>query len=281
LRIMNPTDSDNPELDALFLRAAKHAELRVELCRALPEAELFTLIPQGPVDGAEAGELIEMENPGDIPFMLWAKDGKQHFFVYTLEEKAKKALQAFSGPPREPMIVISMEGRQMLELMRRPGVGIALNAGAAKCDFTFNDAVLAGMLDGTMFAPLPPVEQVHGRMKALRPEQYPLSVVQPVFDYLKTRPEAHAAWVLEMMASRERGEDYYIFALLSSMENPKELHDAVFTVLSMVNMDERKGMKFGVTSFDIGNPAMVKLMRAYVPFYATPDYKAPAVQSGE
>ncbi len=271
---MTPSDPDNAALDALFLRSTQHPEGRVELCRALLEAELFTLIPSGPVDGADEGELVEVEAGGHIPFKLWSRDGRESFFVYTSEEMARKGLAKFSDPPRNPLVAISMEGRQMLTLMSRPGVGIALNPGATKHDFTFNDTVLAAMLDGTLFAP-PPAPKMQGRMKALRPEQYPLSVVQPVFDYLKTRPEAHAAWVLEVMAARERGESYYVFALLNSMENPQELQDAVGTVLSMVNRDDRKGMEFGVTSFDIGNPAHVKIMRTFVPFYAAPGYQAP------
>jgi len=52
-RLMNPGDPDNTVLDALFLRSTNHPEVRVELCRAMLEAELFTLVPRAQVDGAE------------------------------------------------------------------------------------------------------------------------------------------------------------------------------------------------------------------------------------
>ncbi len=272
---MSMDDPDNAALDALCVRSFRHPEVRVELCRTLLEAELFTLIPQGPVDGAEDGEEVQMEAAA-IPLMTWMRDGKPHFFLYTSMAMARKGLRQLADRVPKPTVAIGMEGRQLLTLMNRPGVCIVLNPGAVPFELKFNDAVLAGMLDGTMFAP-PPTQQVEACMTALRPEEYPLSLVQPVFDYLKTRPEAHAAWVLEMMAAREPGEQQFVFALLTSMDDPRELHDAVGTVLAMVNRDDRKGMKFGVTSFDIGNAAHVKLMRSFVPFYAAPGYEGPGV----
>lgn len=276
----NMNNPGNSDLDALFLRSTTHPEVRMDLCREMLEGELYTLIPEVRVPGEE-GEVVELEATAEnIPLMVWSRDGKDYFFVYTSERQAEKALKAFTGPAFKKMMIICMDGRDMLTLMSRPGVGIALNAGAGKHDYTFNDAVLTGMLDGTMFAP-PPSEEVQGQVKALRPEQYPLSLVQPVFDYLKTRPEVLAAWVLEMKAARERGQNYYVFALLTSTEDAQELQDAVGTVLAMVNRSDREGMEFGVTSFDYGDPAQVTIMRTFVPFYAAPGYSSPALPGQE
>jgi|GEM_PF-2915377 len=60
-------DPDNAALDALFLRSTNHPGVRVELCREMLEAELFTLVPRAQVDGAEAGELVKVEAPAEMP----------------------------------------------------------------------------------------------------------------------------------------------------------------------------------------------------------------------
>jgi len=280
LKMMNPTDPDNAALDALCVRSFKHPELRVELCRALLEAELYTLIPQGPVDGAEEGEEVRLE-AATLPLMTVMRDGKPHFFLYTSEAMARKGLRKLAERTPQRMAAVSMAGRLLLTLMNRPGASIMLNPGAVPFDFAFNGAVLTGMLDGTMFNP-PPAQPAQGTMQALRPEQYPLKLVQPVFDYLKTRPEVQAAWVLEMTAARERGKAYYVFALLTSEEKDlRELEHAVSTVLGMVDFEDRRGMEFGTMVFDYGDPAQVRIMRAYVPFYAAPGYQAPALAGGE
>jgi len=44
---MNSDDPDNTELDALFMRAGKHAEVRVALFASMLEAEMYTLVPRG------------------------------------------------------------------------------------------------------------------------------------------------------------------------------------------------------------------------------------------
>src|SRR5688572_23550252 len=69
--LMDFGEPDSDALDALFLRSTKHAEVRVELCRAMLEAELFTLMPRAQADGADVGELVEVEMPAEVPFMVW------------------------------------------------------------------------------------------------------------------------------------------------------------------------------------------------------------------
>jgi hypothetical protein len=75
----NHEHRDNAAVDVHFLRSNTHPEVRVELCRALLEEKLFTLIPQGPVDGADEGELVEVEAAGDTRFKLWSRDGRGAF----------------------------------------------------------------------------------------------------------------------------------------------------------------------------------------------------------
>ena len=67
-------------------------------------------------------------------------------------------------------------------------------------------------------------------MKALTPGQYPLALVQPVFDYLKSCPEVLAAWVLESIEPKPENEICYVFALLTALDDARHIEHAVGTV---------------------------------------------------
>ena len=139
------------------------------------------------------------------------------------------------------------------------------------------------LFDGSLFDGVPdsPESHMSGKATALRPEEYPLSLVQPVFDHLKSRPEVLAAWVLRTDESEDARGSCYVFALLTIKEDSHSLEHSVGTVLGLIDRSERKDMEFGVTSFDYSNPAHVNIMRTYVPFYAAPGYNSPVLPGEE
>ncbi len=274
-------DPDNTELDAIFMRAAKHPEVRVELLAEMLTAELYTLVPRK--QSARPPEMIARPEGKELEFIQWQQEGRMCFFVYTSARMARKGLKFFSRLAQQPMVIIGMDGEELLQLLYEPGVGIALNPGTDTCEMTFNDKTLAGILDGSLFdgGPGSAETQMSGKATALRPEEYPLSLVQPVFDHLKSRPEVLAAWVLQTEESEDAGGNCYVFALLTAEEDSHSLEHSVGTVLGLIDRSERRDMEFGVTSFDYSNPAHVNIMRTYVPFYAAPGYHSPVIPGEE
>ncbi len=272
---MDLDDPDNTELDAIFMRAAKHPEVRVELLAEMLDAELYTLVPRK--QSARPAETISRPEGKHLEFIQWQQEDRMCFFVYTSARMARKGLKFFTRLAQQPMIIIGMAGEELLQLLHEPGVGIALNPGTDTYEMTFNDKTLAGILDGSLFDgdPDSPVSQMSGKATALTPEEYPLSLVQPVFDHLKSRPEVLAAWVLRTDEAEDPRGSCYVFALLTTEEDAHSLEHSVGTVLGLIDRSERKDMDFGVTSFDYSNPAHVNIMRTYVPFYAAPGYKSP------
>lgn len=272
--IMNMGEFDNPILDALFLRAAKHPEVRIELCAALLEAELYTLVPRG--QSTRPADSVARPQGRNITLIEWKHDGKPHCFVYTSARMARKGLKYFSDGAPHPMLMIAMPGERLLRMMQASGLAMALNPGTQTFELTFNGKAMTAILDGTLSAgELPAEKRIEGRVRALRPEQYPMCLVQPVFDHLKTRPEALAAWVLLSVEAWERGQEHYVIALLTGTDDPDALTQSVGTVMAMVNTEDLKDMEFGVTILDYGNPQHAGVMRNFVPFYAAPGYPAP------
>jgi|GEM_PF-2126950 len=267
----------NPALDALFLRAAKHAEVRMEFCAALLEAELLTLVPRG--QSTRAADSVARPEGRNIPLIGWKQEGKEYYFLYTSARMARKGLKYFSGLGRQPMVIIAMPGERLLRMMAQPGTWISLNPGTETFELSLNDKIVAGMLDGTFFEGEAegPEGDFEAATVALRPEEYPMELVQPVFDHLKTRPDALAAWILRAKDPGGDGKVCYVFALLSGADDARSLEQSVGMVLSMVNGADRKDVEFGITSFDYGSPEEMAVMRNFVPFFAAPGYKVPAV----
>src|SRR5688572_12230556 len=117
-------DESHNALDALFLRAAKHPEVRIELCAALLGAELYTLTPRG--QSTRAAESVARPQGRNLQFMRWGQEGKEYYFVFTSARMARKGLTQISKSSRHAMVIIAMPGRELLVRMQVRGVGIAV-----------------------------------------------------------------------------------------------------------------------------------------------------------
>ena len=271
---MNNPKPSPAQLDALYVRALTHPEMRPHFFTAALEAELYTLVPRGP--GAKPpGTLVYPEPGKQLQFMRWGQDGLQYYHVYTSARLAREAM--LGGHLPEPMLVMAHPGSKLLAKLQRPGVGVSFNAATQGGGLMCNDEVVKRLLDGSLLGGPgeEPRERYSGSATVLTPEDYPTMLVQPVFDHLKTRPEVLAAWILSPVDAVEKGERWYLFALLTTAEDTSVIQYEVETVLAMINMDDRKDVNFSVNFMDYGEPAHATVMRQCVPFYASPDYKAP------
>lgn len=267
-------DPNNSALDALYDRAATRPEARPAFLQALLEYELYTLIPRG--QSTRPADQVQRPAPERrLPLMRWGAQGRECYHLYTSAVRARRGLIEFKTISREPLLIIGKPGELLLRSMQRPGTGICVNPGKGELELTFNDEALLRILDGTLFDPAArgPGEQESGSARPLNAEEYPMGLVQPVFDHLKTRPEVMAAWVLAPEASRARGERLYVFALLTAAEDTDALCHSVQIVLTLVDTRERAGLDFAVTTLDYSDPAIAAMMRTSPPFYAAPDYR--------
>ena len=270
---MNEQEPDNSELDALYRRAGR-PELRPALFAAMLETDLYTVVPRG--NSTRPADMVARPQGKNLEFIRWASGGEEYFFVFTSLRMALLGRRKIKS--KVPLLIIALPGPELLRKMHRQGVGMALNPWADEYELLCNDKVVEGILDGSLLhsEDAPEEERVSGMVLALKPEDYPTSLVQPVFELLKTRPEVQAGWVLHPVEEKKRGEKYYLFGLLTTAEDTRALEHAVLTVLGMVDFDHQEGARFSVTIMDYGNPGHAGLMREFVPFYAAPGYQAPS-----
>ena len=276
---MNAGEPDNRELDTLFMRTDGHPEARPAFFEAMLEAELYTLVPRGM--STRPAESVARPQGKNLQIIRWGNEGREYYIVYTSARLARQGLRNVAKTSKQKLLIIALPGRELLKRIQRPGVGIAINAQTTDTHhLAINDQAVEMILSGGIKEAL---QSRKGEWQSrdamvLKPEQYPLKLVQPVFDYLKTRPEVLAGWVLHPVEELERGESFYVFALLTTAEETRDLEASVMTVLNMVNSDDRKGIGFSVTTLDYSDAGHTGMIRGNVPFYAAPDYKAPAVE---
>lgn len=270
---MSSDDPDNSALDALFQRAITHPETRLELLREMLEHELYTLVPRGQ-STRPAGMIYRPPPERKLNLNRWGHAGNEYYFVFTSAGCARRGVLHAKKLGAGPMLIVALPGTDLLTRMAEPGVGIALNAGHGGTELLFNDFVLQDLLNGQMFAPDPgeATSRSSGEVRPVPVEEYPLALVQPVFDYLKTCPEVAAAWVLTPVTPSPPGRLLYLFALLSTAEDTAALCRRVESVLGCVDHVQRQAMNFAVTTFDYGNPAHASMMRDFPPFYASPEF---------
>lgn len=275
---------DNSELDALYRRAAKHPAVRPDLFREMLDAELYTLVPRGrmemredePPPPKDAVIVVEPLEGQPLEFIRWGQEGREFHFIFTSVTLAARALTSLGAA--RPLMVLAMAGRDLLHAMQCKDVGLALNPATGGGELLFNDLTLAHILDGTLLGEKEMTgtsAQERGEAVVLPPEDYPLALVQPLFEYLQTRPEVVAAWVMQPITAREKGQLLYVFAILTTSEDTAELERTMLAILAMVDASDRQEMEFAVTVLDYGLPAHAAMMRGQIPFYATPGFKTP------
>jgi len=269
---------DNSELDALFRKSADHPAERPALFRAMLEAELYTLVPRGNTDlPPDAMAVVEPVEGQTLEFIRWGSEGAHYHFVFTSVPLALRAVETLKSS--RAMLIMALPGEEMLRAMHRDGVGIAVNPATNGPQLLCNDKLVKGILDGALLEGGATEEEVEERGSAivLPPEEYPLTLVQPLFEMFKTRPEVVAAWVLQPVEARQRGARFYVFGVLTTVEDADELARAMRTVLTLVDAKDRENLEFAISILDYGDPGHVAMMREQAPFYATPGYRQPAL----
>lgn len=275
---------DNSELDALYRRAADHPAVRPDFFRAMLEEELYTLVHRGQMEMPEdeppppqdALIVVEPVEGQPLEFIRWGQEQRQFHFVFTSVALAARALTKLGAA--RPMMVLAMPGRDLLQAMQTEGVGLALNPATGGGELLCNDRTLAHILDGTLLGDKDMAgsgDQERGEAMVLPPEDYPLALVQPLFEYLQTRPEVVAAWVMQPLTARQHGQPFYVFAILTTSDDTAELERTMMAILAMVDTSDRQEMEFAVSILDYGQPAHAAMMREQVPFYAAPGFKSP------
>jgi hypothetical protein len=265
---MAADDLNNP-LERAFAKAVRGAEGYPEFLRQLRGSMLVALVPYHP----------EMDGPGEIlsnqgmTFKLMGDERGPAIPLYTSEARARKVLKRRNTPSKW-CCVIEMKGEWLLQAMAQHPHDVAVNPGCRDGSIRIGHKTVQKLADGSVFATVK--EQDRGTVKVIEPAEYPTALIQPVFQYLRDRPEVRAAWLFRHETSAAAKNFYVCGLLLTGDVKPVE-NDLIMIAKAARAPDT----DFGVTVLDPNVPALADIMARFTPFYAAPDFRPPGGPAGK
>jgi hypothetical protein len=259
---MNQPQND---LERALWAVSRGPEGYPELFRQLRESMVTFLMPYHP---EWVGD-IPIENGTAITFAVWKNADGPQIPLFTSLERAETALQA-TGARNNQYGVAEMKGEWLFGAIAGQKLPAVLNPACGTPHLSLDVRAARKLADGSILE-MDKGQEEKGRIKIVDAADYPTDLLQPVFKFLRGKPEVRAAWLFYRLEKDDSKQRYYVFGLLVRGDS-----EAVKSELSVVIRHAKKSRRgFGVTALDPNQPEMKKVLAKFPPFYAAPDYRAP------
>ena len=254
------------ELERAFAKALRGPEGQPDLFRQLRDAELAFLMPYHP----EMEGMVEVGNGSTMTFCVWENPNGRFVPVFTSAERAEQALEA-TGMGDKPFVVGEMKGEWLFAALAGQEEKVVLNPACGMGEILLDHNAVAKIADGSILKPIDDEsESVSGAVKLVDPADYPTDFLQPLFQFLRTRPEVKAAWLFQQTdGPKER--TVYVFGLWATGDTETARQD--FSVVAKAAHPAETD--FGVFIMDPAEPQMAEMMRRHQPFFAAPGFTPP------
>jgi SseB protein C-terminal domain/SseB protein N-terminal domain len=260
------------DVERLLTRKDFGPQHHPQFFRLLRESELCFLIPYHP----EMQGDMQLRN-GDAlpPFVIWQSptDGRR-IPIFSSVERAEEACKK-TGARDNQYSLCEMLGVQLFDLLRLTEEGVALNPACTMPAMFFDTNAIKKLADGSILAP-EAEESKQGTVTIVEPADYPTDFLQPIFRFLRERPEAEAAWLFREQTP-PGARTSYVFVLKVRGDAAAVLND--FKVVATGAC--AKDVDYGVCLLDGQFPELEQVTFTRTPFYAAPGYKAPSPLGGE
>ncbi len=252
------------DLERALWAASRGPEGYPELFRQLRASMIVFLLPYHP---EWVGD-IPLAEGTPITFAVWENKEGPQVPIFTSVERAEAALQEI-GAGEQDFCVGEMKGEWLFGAVAGQKLPAIVNPACGTPTFQLDVRAARKLADGSILKPFeaPPEE---GQLKIVDAAEYPTDLLQPVFRFLRGRPEVRAAWLFYRVAGDDPKNRYYVFGLLVT-GNAEALKNEVSVV---VRHARKNGPDFGVMELDAKKPGLANIMSKFPPFYAAPDYPA-------
>ena len=236
-----------------------------EVLRLLRQVTLVFLLPYHP----EIMGDNTVKPDGPLPkFIIWTtKAGERHLPIFTSVRCAREALEKTKKANRRYALG-EMEGKELFHLLARQPDGVVVNPACSTKDFYLDHNAVKMLADGSILAPAIGAQK-EGNVQIVKPADYPTDFLQPLFRFLRGRPEVRAAWIFRDPDRQDA--THYVFVLKIVGPDTGLLQD--FRIITSSTRPD--GVLASVTLLDPNNTQLVQVTSAHTPFYAAPDYPAP------
>lgn len=255
------------ELELAYQNAHLGIEETVEYFRLLRECNLVFLAPYHPE--------IEGENKvgtdGQMVLTAWSVNAEDVIPIFTSVERADEAMTK-RGQPNERYVVGEMIGKELMKGFAPPHnrLRVMMNPGCS-CGSRFMDGkMIASILDGSaLYIPTPGEQAMNGLVISL-PAGQPAILREPLGKFLRSVPEARAAWLFYEENPKPPAEKCYVFALLLEGGDPEMLkRDAALAIESVCPPEWRSRALL----IDPKDPGFEDVIACVIPFYSVPAFK--------
>jgi hypothetical protein len=246
-----------------------------EMFRQLRKCPITFISPYHP-------EMVGEHKIGDgtpVSFVVWKKEDEECVPVFTSEARLEEALRTTGNDDRNYCIA-DMPGAKLFEVMVAVKLKykVVVNPGCVTGNVILDMNAVRMLADGSILKPIARGEMVRRSAEIVDAADYPTDFIQPVFEFLRGKPVAQAAWLFRQSPPPKTGETSYIIGLLTSDETGSELEQDLVVVAESVCPPK---CSFGVAILDPKKPSMMNAMSHFQPFYASLNYHGPAVLPGE
>lgn len=260
--------SETNELDRLLGARDFGPQYFPEVFRLLRESPLIFLMPYHP---ELVGTEETMRSGDPMPqFALWSSDEQGRTIpVFTSVACAQDGCRKV-GTPANTYVFAQMVGKDLFDLLRRLPEGVAINPACRTSVLFLDGAALCKLADGSILDP-EPGELKESTANIVDAADYPTDFLQPLFCFLRTRPEVRAAWLLRETEELPGAPVSYVFVLQLDGKAPEVERDFRLVARSACPKDA----EYGVTLLDRKNKSMMAMAKESTPFYAAPGFRPP------
>lgn len=257
-------------LERTLVAVARGPEARPKLFRQLRGVLLHFLLPYHP----EMEGKIELKNGMRMDFIVWKGKKGEFIPIFSCLERLNEAV-ARQGLKKNPYCAAEALGATLFQVLACQKYGAVLNPGCGPVEFYIDRNAVRGLADGSILNPIQPLPgpRETRRMIIVKPEDYPTDFLQPLFQFLRGRPEALAGWLFRFKTPKPPLTVEYGFMLVAS-GNWEQLKQDFGVVAHSLCMDKPE-MYYGVQVTHPDDPAIATLLAPLHPFFLAPGYKLP------
>lgn len=255
------------ELERLLMARHFGPQFYPDVFRLLRASPLVFFLPYHP----ELPGTSDTVRNGDLlpPFVIWESEEQGRTIpVFSSPHLARKAWRTV-GVEDSAYVMGEMSGQDLFELLSFQPDSIVINPACSSNTMYLDVTAVKKLADGSILDP-EGGEMKEGIASIVDPADYPTDFLQPLFYFLRGRPEVRAAWLLQ--EDTEPGVPIsYVFVLQVTGQVLEVERD--FRVVARSACPPNVG--YGVTFFDPANESLVQLTREAMPFFAAPDFRGP------
>ena len=232
---------------------------RPELFRQLRQSDLFFLIPyQEDLEGETT-----ITGGDRLVLISWHGSHGEYVPVFTSERQATWAMKS-RREEEEPAYLAQMKGEVFFTIMAtRKDAQVIINPGCPLGEARLIECAIKGLATGSILRPVRSVEEATEQMIIMDPADYPTNFIQPLFEFLRGRPEVAAAWIFRQEPPTPPATVRYRIGL--HITGPREQVQQDFVLVAKAARPPN--VEFGVTVLDPTHPDTARMMRGVRPFY--------------